>query len=101
MYRILLSILVLYGTYSLTTYSHTSMVTQTDSYPTFSLGALSNGDVITFLIEFPNAATSTTNFARAIIDSSFTPLTPQPTNFGTVVSINYQGSHTLIQMEIL
>ena len=94
MFRLLLSTLVLYAVYSLNTYSHTTLVPATDSYSTYSLGSLSNGDVITFLVEFPNAATTTTTVVMTLLDNSYNNVIPQPTNFGSAVSINFQGSHT-------
>lgn len=79
--------------------SYTLAVTQvnTDLYSIHYLGNLTSGDIISFLIEFPNASTGSapTSFTPKILDNSLLQLTTQPAGFGNNVLINFAGSNTL------
>ena len=85
---------------ALTTYTYTANATTDEAnYNQFSLGTLASPDTITFLMEFPNPATGTgpTQFYLLIIDNTGTPLSSQPSGFGSssTTNINFSGSNTL------
>ena len=97
MWKTTLLLLLATGSLALNSYTHSITNSKTDVLPIYSLGTLTAGDTITFLIEFPNSATGSapTRFAPYMMDSSYFLLSPQPSGFGNNVSINFGASNTL------
>ena len=97
MWKTTLFLLFATGSLALNSYTYSITNYRTDAMPSYSLGTLTAGDTINFLIEFPNSATGSapTQFIPNILDSSYLTLGTQPPGFGSAVSINFGGSNTL------